>query len=537
MKNLGFKTLAIGALLSTQVQSQSLSEGLRALDFEKYESARNTFLSLTTAEPTNANNWYYLGQAYLNLYKEDSAKWAYEKGTTIAPTNASNFIGLGELLMAENKKAEANQYFAKALAFSKGRDGMVKDAKALRMVASALISTDNKSTDEALTHIKNALSIAPKDYDVLITAGDVYLELNNGGESASQYERAEAVDPKNAKAYTRVAAIWLRVKNAEQTFTDLNKALEIDPNYAPALKLMSELYYKSKKYEKAKQYYTKYLENSEPSLANQKRFAKILFNAKEYEDALPQILNVIKLEDSDIYLHRLAGYSYYEVGDAKKDTMMFKAGVVSLEKFMAQVDPAKILPSDYEYLGKLYSRIAGKDSLASVNIQKAIELAPEKTELVREAGMIFNKLKRFDQSVMYFEMYIAKTSKVTLVDYQLLGLAAYYGKKYSKSDSAFAKILELKPDYADGYFWRGVNNAALDPDFKTPIVKEFLEKYLSTAEADPVKNKRNLITAYNTMGQYYIQKEDNANAKLFFQKTLALDPENKLAKEVVKQIK
>lgn len=537
MKNLAFKTLIIGTVVSIQVQAQSLQEGLRALDFEKYESARNIFTTLTVNEPKNADNWYYLGQAYLNLYKEDSAKWAYEKGTAIAPTSPANFIGLGELLMAENKKTEANQLFNKALSFSKGRDGMIKDANALRLVAAALIATDNKSTNEALEHIKNALSIAPKNYEVLITAGDVYLELNNGGESASQYERAEGVDPKNAKAYTRVAAIWLRVKNAEQTFTDLNKALEIDPNYAPALKLMSELYYKSKKYEKAKQYYTKYLENSEPSVANQKRFAKILFNAKEYEDALPKILDVIKLEDSDVYMHRLAGYSYYEVGDAKKDTNMFKAGVVSLENFMVKVDPAKILPSDYEYLGKLYSRIPGKDSLASINMQKAIELAPEKIELMRDAGMMFNKLKRFEQSVMYFEMYIAKAPKVTLVDWQLLGLAAYYGKKFAKSDSAFAKILELKADYADGYFWRAVNNAALDPDFKTPIVKEFLDKYLSTAEADPVKNKRNLITAYNTMGQYYIQKEDNANAKLFFQKTLALDPENKLAKEVVKQIK
>lgn len=535
MKKLLITTLSAIAMLQN-MQAQTMADGLKALDFEKYESARNIFKSLTQAEPANPQNWFYLGQAYFNLYKEDSAKWAYNQGAAAAPNHAFNYIGLGELLMAENKKEDANLLFTKALSFSKGRDGLVKDAVALRLVAAAQISTDNKQIDMALAHIKNALEIAPKNYDVLITAGDVYLELNNGGEAASQYERAELVEPKNAKAYTRVAAIWLRVRNAEQTLTDLTKALEIDANYAPALKLMSELYYKSKKYEKAKQYYTRYLENSEPSLANQKRFAKILFNSKEYEDALPQILNVIKLEDSDIYMHRLAGYSYYEVGDAKKDTSNYRPGVAELELFMSKVDPAKILPNDYEYLGKLYSRIPGKDSLAVAYMQKAIELAPEKVELMREAGMVFNKLRRFDQAIIYFENYISKASKVNLVDYQLLGLASYYGKQYTKSDSAYAKILELKADYADGYYWRGINNAAIDPNFATPVAKDFLEKYTSMAEVDAQKNKKNLVTAYNTLAGYYIKNDNNAKAKEYLNKTIALDAENKLAKEYLKSL-
>ena len=50
---------------------------------------------------------------------------------------------------------------------------------------------------------------------------------------------------------------------------------------------------------------------------------------------------------------------------------------------MQKVDPKKILPNDYEYLGKLYSRIPGMDSLAVANMQKAIELAPEKVELYK----------------------------------------------------------------------------------------------------------------------------------------------------------
>jgi tetratricopeptide (TPR) repeat protein len=531
-----FKTLAVSSVFAISANAQTLQDGLRALDFDKFESARNIFTSLTKTAPADGDNWYYLGQSYLNLYKEDSAKWAYNEGVKAAPANASNYVGLGELLMAENKKADAKIQFDKALGLSRGRDGMVKDPKALRLVASAMVSTDNKITDEALGYIRAALEIAPKDYNVLIAAGDVYLEMNNGGEAATQYERAETVEPKNPKAFTRVAAIWIRVRNAEQTLTDLNKALAIDPNYAPALKLMSELYYKSKKYEKAKEYYTKYLQNSEYSVANRTRFARILFNSKEYEDALSQILDIQETNKEDIYMYRLAGYSYYEVGAEGKDTSKFRPGAVSLETFMAKIDPSKILASDYEYLGKLYSRIPGSDSLAISNMQKALEMAPEKIELNKEAAAVFGRLRKFDQATAYYEEYLAKTDKPNAADYYLLGIYAYNSKQFPKADTAFSKLIETKPDYPDGYYWRGNTQANIDTEAKDTLARYNYERYISMVEATPEKAKKNLINSYDYIAKYYVKQEKNALAKTYLNKILALDPGNKEAKSLLSDL-
>ena len=536
MNRLMLKAILISSVIVTTLQAQTLQEGLKALDFDKYESAQGIFTQLTLKEPANGENWYYLGQSYLNLFKEDSAEWAYNEGVKLAPKTAANYVGLGELLIANKKVEEAKTQFNKALSFSRGRDGMIKDATTLRLVASALVSTENKVVDEALNHIKNALEIAPQDYDVLIAAGDVYLEMNKGGDAATQYERAEVVDPKNPKAFTRVAAIWLRVRNSEQTLTDLNKALAIDPNYAPALKLMSELYYKSKKYQLAKDYYAKYLNNSEPSLANQKRFAKILFNSKEFEDALPKILDVIKLEDSDVYMHRMAGYSYFEVGELKKDTSMYRPGVAELELFLSKIATDKMLASDFEYLGKLYSRIPSKDSLAVINMSKAIDMAPDKIELLKEAGMVYNKIKRFDKSIVCFETYISKTNKIIPADYYLLGMASYFGKSLPKADSAFAKLIEVKPDYADGYYWRGNVQASLDSEAKDTLGLSSYITYVSMVEATPEKYKKNLIVSYDYLAKYYIKQEKDSIAKVYLEKIIALDPNNKQAKEYLKSL-
>jgi Tfp pilus assembly protein PilF len=46
-----------------------------------------------------------------------------------------------------------------------------------------------------------------------------------------------------------------------------------------------------------------------------------------------------------------------------------------------------------------------------------------------------------------------------------------------------------------------------------------------------------LVNTYNNLGVYYIKTDNNAKAKEYYNKTLAIDPENKEAKERIKQLK
>ncbi len=530
-------TLLLMAASTFAVYAQTLTEGLQALDFDQYEKARTIFTALTKQEPTNGAYFYYLGQAQWRLYKPAEAKAAYEAGVAAQPTNPMNYAGLGSLLLDEEKVAEAKVQFDKALSFGKAKDGSYKDVNALRVVAEAMVAAETKLPDDAVKLIENAIELDRKNYDVWVTAGDVYLEKNEGGKAATAYENAIALQKGNPKAYTRVSNIWLRVKNAEATKTELDRALAINPNYAPALKNLAEFYSLSKQYAKAKETYQKYLDNSEPSNANKARFARILFRNKEYAEVIFIITDLHKTDSSDIYLYRLVGYSYYEAGIENKDTTKYQPGINALEYFMANIDRSKILSNDYEYLGKLYSKVKGKDSLAVMNIAKAIEMDPSKIELYKEAATIYNNIRKYDMAVTALENYIAKAPKTTAADYFLLGRAAIFSKQYGKADSAMAKVNELKPDYAEAYYYRGNAVASMDPDFKTPAAKDFWEKYVSLTEATPDKYKKNLITTYGYLAGYYIQKDNNAKAKEYYNKVLALDPENKEAKERIKLLK
>lgn len=533
-----FTSFIFSALFILQVQAQSMTDGLLALDCEKYERARNIFTQITEKEPANGLAFYYLGQAYIQLLKPEMARETFQKGIIAEPNNPANYAGAGQMMLEEGKVTEAKQQFEKALGFSRTKDGRYKDVNAIRFVADAMISAENnKLTDDAVALIEAGLEVTKKTYDFYITAGDVYIEKNDGGKSATNYEKAAAMEKNNPKALVRVAYIWLKVRNAEATLNELNKVKDLDSNYAPGLKAYSEYYYLTRQFEKAKQTYARYLENSERSMANQSRFVRILFRTKEYKSTLALINELLASDKSDIYLYRMGGYSCYEIGNEMKDTNYYRQGINMMSEFMKRVDPGKVLSNDYEYMGKLYSRMPGNDSLATYYIEKALETDPNKTELYKEAAIIYQKLKKFDKAVNCLETYIQNTSKVTAADYYLLGLNSYFSARYTKSDSAFARVNELKPDYADAYYWRGNCNAAMDPDYKDTLARYNYERYISLTESQPEKYKKNLIVSYEFLGSFAIQKDDTKAAKLYFNKIVAIDPQNTRAKDILKQLK
>ena len=148
-----------------------------------------------------------------------------------------------------------------------------------------------------------------------------------------------------------------------------------------------------------------------------------------------------------------------------------------------------------------------------------------------------NKLKKYDDAATNILTYISKKLNPGVINYALLGQAYTFGKQWGKADTAYLKVIELKPDYAPAYYYRAVSNSYLDPDAKSTIAKELYEKYVSLAEPTPEKYKNNLITAYDYLARIAIKNDDKVKAKEYLNKILALDPENKTAKDYLKLIK
>lgn len=526
------------------LNAQTLNDGLKSLDFEKFEQARNIFKSIIQKEPANGEAYYYLGQAYNSLFKPDSALISYNTGIAIAPKTPQLYAGLGELLLEDNKTTEAQAQFDKAIALCKNKKDEFVNAKGLVAIGSGMLAGENKLLAQASALMEEAYNISKEDYDVLTTAGDVYLEMADGSKAATFYNRATVLDPNRPKAFAKIALIWIRVKNLQVAKEALDTAFAKDPNYATAFKNQAEFYSVQRKFALAKESYKNYLKNSEVSSANQLRFALILFKAKEYAEALTNVEEA-KANDktNNIYINRLYAYSCYEAGNLKNDAPTFQKGLTAMETLMGKVAVEKLTAGDFEYLGKLQSK-TGKDSLALINLNKALSIDANKTDVKVEIAKIYNKQKKYTEAALTYEEYLSTAKKITLIDNFNIGKYYNNAKMYGKADSAFAKINVAKPDFADAWYQRANVNASMDSLIKTTVAKELFEKYIEVVTADTAafnKQKgslsKNVASSYDYLGYYFLQKDMKNECKAMYRKALEYDPSNKNAIEVLKNLK
>ncbi len=514
---ISFQIILLLSFSAVSLSAQTLKEAIKLSDNEQYESAASAFDKLMKSEPINGDNYFYAGENFIGLENADSAKIIFQKGVEIAPENPLNYVGLGALLWYKNDTA-AKKFFSKALELSKS-----KNATVLLKIAEVYIKSDTKNISEAFILLNTAAKKEPKNPEVYILMGDAFLAQANGSQAIVYYEKASALDPNSTKALLRTGQLYGRARNFPLSFEYYQKANAIDSSFAPAYREKAEFYYNAQQVEKAIAQYKKYLQLNK-NLSARIRYASFLFLNKQYANAIAEMQEIQKHDSSKVVLYRLLAYSYFETGD-------YVNGLVNINKFFDRVEKSKVkvLPSDYQYQGKLLSK-TGQDSLAILTLTKAIELDSTQIDLYNEIGTLNYKLKKYPQAIAAFEKRIFLRNGGSANDFNALGRAYYYNKEYHKSDSVFAKLIEGKPELPVGYFWRARSNSKLDPETKTFAAKPYYEAYIERAQGDMAKNKKDLIEAYSYMGYYFAATKDYASAKSIYTKALELDPENAAAK-------
>ena len=130
-----------------------------------------------------------------------------------------------------------------------------------------------------------------------------------------------------------------------------------------------------------------------------------------------------------------------------------------------------------------------------------------------------------------------------------LGVARYVQSAGSnkelllQSDAAFAKVIELAPEYDPAFLYRARVNKAIDvidnPETQKGLSVPFYEKYVElltvTKPEKAAANAKNLVDTYNYLG-FIISGTDKEKAKEYFNKALAIEPQNAYALDNLKAL-
>ena len=541
LKSLSVSAVAVLAL-SFQTMAQTVQDGLKNLDAERYNAAGTIFKQLVATAPV-AENYFYQGYYYLNLQDGQmdlaQAKESFAKGAALDAKRPDplNRVGLATIKLLSGDKAGAKADFDLIKKDTKNKNADVM----FRIGEAYALSEKINDPAEAVLNIQAGLDLLKVKNNPVYYIGiaNAYLLKNDGGPAMTALENALSMGQKTAKIRTLMGKVWYQGKNYPRAQTEFAEAIKADADYAPAYYYLSNLFTTFGKYEFAAKNAKLYLEKSEATDASKLKYVKLAVAIKDYDGAMT-VLNQIFDALKDPIKYRLKGYIQVEKGECAE-------AVKNIQEFLNKAEKDRHLASDYGMLGRAYACIkdeAGKkmnDSLGIANMERAIELGDTLTITMNDIANIYKTSKNWTKLATSFEKIIASSKRPTAADYYNLADAYMKSKDYIKADTALSKTIELYKDtWLIPYIIKARAKQYANPADTTFMAAPLYEKYLllvPEAEKSKDNTKRYLAEAYGYLGmKALLINKDTVKATEYMNQVLKYDPTNTKAQQVLQSI-
>jgi tetratricopeptide (TPR) repeat protein len=589
--------LMAGTIISN-VQGQDLNSARLLTKSEQYDKAGAMLEKLVQSEPGNSKNYYFLGENMLLEYFADTisnsltlattnAKNIFNKGVNANPNDPLNYVGLAKVAVLLDDDKTADEMRAKAKSFLlpfKNIKKIVPPANeyalALAKIAESYIKDGEVDTSKALPLIRQAISIDPKNPNIFLIAGDIYILAHDGSNSIKNYNLAQFLDPKSPTAAMKIGNIYVRGKSLQAAIPNFEDAINLDANYAPAYRELGQLYYLAGRLDQSKANYKKYLDLTAGNIPAKTRYVNALFYAGDYDEVIKNVEEILAVDNSRAYMNRLAGYSYYEKKPADYDKALFY-----MEQLFKTVPADRILPKDHHYIARIlmkknqnYLKMADDLSASDQQLQKdkakynsattadkarlkpaldaltakvgkltadvanskkeidrgfqqyakVLELKPGDKGVINEMIFNYNQFKRYNDAAKSMAR-LLDPSKDDFDAYMKIARAFYNGGNYKAADSVLNIIIKKSPDYLPAYVQIARTYFKMDPDFKLGLTKSKFEKVIEVAKKDSLKseNEADLVEALTYLGYYNMSKSEYQRSRDFYNRLISLNPNNK----------
>jgi tetratricopeptide (TPR) repeat protein len=515
MKKLGI--LASLLLMGNLLFAQSIDEGKKFLNYERFESAQKVFQQILKSDPNNEQAAYWMGQTYLqNSENIDTAaaKDLYQKALQASPNAPLLMVGVGEIELMEGKTNEAKNYFEAAINLTKKKN---RD-EVLLAVGRANIDAKAGDAVYAVEKLKEAADRNSKSAEIQIALGDAYRKLIDGANATIAYQNALAIDPNNARASFMIGRIYETQGYGQEPIymRYYMDAIRHNDQFAPVYYWLYSYYYQ-RDVNKAREYLNKYVAVADQDSKNCYAEASLLYVSKLYDEAISKAdacITTAGQEKPFPNLYGLKAYAYDKKGDSANAKKYF-------EEFFAKVNPDKIGPGDYATYAKVLLKFPGNEGLATSYVEKALALdsVPEKRiGYVKDIAKNYFDQKDYAKAGKWYGKVLDVDTAYGKVDLYYAGYSDYLGGNYKSADSVFKLYQQKYPEDTYGWFLGAHAKEGMDSTGELGLAKPDYEKIIQIADTtkDLSKIKDHLITAYRYMVAYNYNVQHNKDSAIIF---------------------
>ena len=500
------------------------------LNVAKYYASKNLFkqaldyLPNKPAEKDKLGVLHLQAAIYTQLSKKDKALASYQAILRLVPDDEPALMKLVTLYLADKNYKESVHYASKLVAL-----------KPDSVAALVLLGTNQLLLNQparAVGTFKKVTTQASKNPVGLLNLATAYHALGRYEDAQRTYARLARAYPKIREGHTGLALVYLAQGKLAKSRQAAEKAIAVDSKYPiPHLAVAAIA-----------------LSENDKAVANKafKRtgdlyidFQRPGFDASAYFSDKP-LATVSTLASSvffsqqgylDLALHAVSGAAndikrapFLAVTRARQSWKLGRPGEAqAILKNVSRAFPDLITPiiesADIAYL-------TGKGKIALRGYQKALQLAPEATNLHMNLGNLYNALGQPDKAVSEYKQYLVKDPRST---YALNQLAATLSEVLNMPGKALPYALDaqkIDPESAQ------IKDTLGDIYFRLGRYSESVQQYEKLVATSAGVNPK----TYYRIGLNYLKLKDREKAVIFLERAINSGVDFPLRNEAIKRL-
>ncbi len=551
MKFKGILTLCFAGYALSAV-AQTHVEGAEYYKADQFDNAKELLhRSLNNAGTDKSVSDYYLGMIALREKKNSEAKKYFDEGMQANPEYGYNYVGAGTLALLNGDSKEAERLF-------KEGESRAKKDPALQIAIARAYNMANPVANEKqiAKRVEKARKLDIQNPDVYIFEGDLAADRKDWGDAGAKYEMAANYNANASEAYVKYANLFTMV-NPPYAIDMLKKLLSVNPNSALGQRELANAYYNAKDYKNAAEEYGKYVQNPSHFKQDENRYAFLLFYDGDYQKGYDYATSLLKSDPTNFTAQRYQFMNAAQI-DSMKDQLLPIAEALYLKHLENPADN-KFAAIDFTLIADELAKAKRSEEAVAV-LEEAIKEMPDNAAFNKDLAMKYVDMNNITKAAEAFRGYVEKVEQQGNVDasqqYNNCNQQAtfsFYAAVENKDNPAKAKeffdevlanaqkMEELNPDNYKPKMLQGdvAKQTAPSEEAATVAAKPKYEEAVALLEASPNPERyaRDAKTLYMYLGNYYIHKDDVAKAKEYYNKFLALDPNNEPVRKYVETLK
>ena len=362
------------------------------------------------------------------------------------------------------------------------------------------------------------------------------------GKAAQLYDMAQMYDTDNThpEAYVKYARAYFPV-NPTFSINKLKELLEKNPDSALAQRELAEKYYANNQLTMAADQYGKYIQNPNHFPKDEQRYVGLLYFGKKYQESFDLAGKLLSQDPTNVYMQRM---QFLDMAALEKNEQAAELA----NKFFAN-PKGGFVANDYTTYANVLQAL-GQDSLAVIEYNKALEVAPEKVDIYKDLSAAYSSAKKYHEAAEAYQKFIDAGDYNTN---DLFMLARRYQNAamsdtvpetrmpmIEKGIQTIDVVMERVPDNARIAQTRAIliylKNDSQDNEETFNAFKSVVDM-LDKDPANEESQKAIYTQMLNRMGSYALNQGDKEAAKAYFERMLKLNPETEGLREFIDNIK